>query len=344
MVTIIPHTTRASGTVLTASIYNADHQNHITNATTINDDAAFVDQSNTWTAGQTFNAATVYGVSGAIFRNSNTASLRISGGSSDQAGGHIEFVGGAHATLPNQILYDASTHAFRGQAGSGTPTVTIGGNNVWHGANLTSGALNTIYGYTPVNPTRNVIAGNGLTGGGTLAADRTFTMGTPGTITASSTNSVTATSHTHALTFSIDSGDVTTALGFTPVTNARNVTAGNGLTGGGNLTADRTFTLGTPTSISNTSTNSVTSTSHTHALSFTAAEVYTGSSSSNTDYPIGTPLNLVGSEVNRSASVAVDFSTSNSTDFVTSGGTSLSGTWRGRGRPASGNTLVQRTA
>jgi len=36
MATINPHTTRATGTVLTAAIYNADHENHITNATALN--------------------------------------------------------------------------------------------------------------------------------------------------------------------------------------------------------------------------------------------------------------------------------------------------------------------
>ncbi|MBL3684524.1 hypothetical protein F2981_16485 [Sinorhizobium meliloti] len=46
---------------------------------------------------------------------------------------------------------------------------------------------------------KTIIAGNGLTGGGTLAADRTLTLGTPGDITNSTTNSVTSTSHTHAL-------------------------------------------------------------------------------------------------------------------------------------------------
>lgn len=35
-VTIVPHTTRATGTVLTAAIYNADHQNHVTNAASLN--------------------------------------------------------------------------------------------------------------------------------------------------------------------------------------------------------------------------------------------------------------------------------------------------------------------
>jgi hypothetical protein len=46
----------------------------------------------------------------------------------------------------------------------------------------------------------DIIAGNGLTGGGDLSANRTITMGTPSAITATSSNTVTATSHTHALT------------------------------------------------------------------------------------------------------------------------------------------------
>lgn len=36
MATVNPHTTRATGTVLTAAIYNTDHQNHITNASNVN--------------------------------------------------------------------------------------------------------------------------------------------------------------------------------------------------------------------------------------------------------------------------------------------------------------------
>jgi hypothetical protein len=45
----------------------------------------------------------------------------------------------------------------------------------------------------------NMIAGDGITGGGTIDASRTLTLGTPSTINATSTNAVTATSHTHAL-------------------------------------------------------------------------------------------------------------------------------------------------
>ncbi|MGA9651865.1 hypothetical protein [Pedobacter sp.] len=46
---------------------------------------------------------------------------------------------------------------------------------------------------------KQIIAGNGLTGGGSFGVDRTITMGTPSSITQSSTNSVTSTSHTHAI-------------------------------------------------------------------------------------------------------------------------------------------------
>lgn len=42
-------------------------------------------------------------------------------------------------------------------------------------------------------------AGNGLTGGGTLAANCTFALGTPGKITVSTTNSVGAATHTHEI-------------------------------------------------------------------------------------------------------------------------------------------------
>lgn len=42
MAVINPHTTRATGTVLTAAIYNTDHQNHITNANNLNAELAGV--------------------------------------------------------------------------------------------------------------------------------------------------------------------------------------------------------------------------------------------------------------------------------------------------------------
>lgn len=47
---------------------------------------------------------------------------------------------------------------------------------------------------------KQINAGNGLTGGGDLSANRTLALGTPSTLDAATTNAVTTTSHTHAIT------------------------------------------------------------------------------------------------------------------------------------------------
>ncbi len=52
--------------------------------------------------------------------------------------------------------------------------------------------------YVPV--TRQIFAGNGLTGGGTLGANVTLELGTPSTLSSTTTNSALADSHTHAIT------------------------------------------------------------------------------------------------------------------------------------------------
>ena len=46
---------------------------------------------------------------------------------------------------------------------------------------------------------RTITAGDGLTGGGSLNANRTLSLGTPSTLSGTTSNSVTATSHTHAI-------------------------------------------------------------------------------------------------------------------------------------------------
>ncbi len=103
---------------------------------------------------------------------------------------------------------------------------------------------------TIVRTSRTITAGNGLTGGGDLSADRTLTVGaglgitvnaddvaltTPGSLTATSTNSSTG-SHTHAIDSTIARSAIT-------------ITAGAGLTGGGDLSANRTLTVGAGTLI-----------------------------------------------------------------------------------------------
>lgn len=67
----------------------------------------------------------------------------------------------------------------------------------------------------------SVSAGNGLTGGGTIAANRTLTLGTGGTVSGSSTNAVTASSHTHALDANVyrgtlGSGNISAQSGGSP--------------------------------------------------------------------------------------------------------------------------------
>ena len=52
---------------------------------------------------------------------------------------------------------------------------------------------------------RTITAGNGLTGGGTLNTNRTISLGTPGTLSGATTNNVTSTSHTHAISVATQS-------------------------------------------------------------------------------------------------------------------------------------------
>ena len=199
-------------------------------------------------------------------------------------------------------------------------------------------------------------AGNGLTGGGDLTANRTVTLGTPSSITVSSTNSVSGTSHTHFLDLGSAPirnqaavvSDATSLLlyingtdnntisridsftlrsGFFLADSRLTLTAGNGLTGGGDLSANRTLTLGTPSSITATSTNSVTGTSHTHEIS----------SATIRELIATMGVNLVGTFVFarklNSGSIVLDQTISGSNLAPASTGTTglqsaLSGTWR----------------
>lgn len=213
-----------------------------------------------------------------------------------------------------------------------------------HEISLSSGDINGFLGYTAANAANSIVAGNGMSGGGTIGASRTLTLGTPGGITGSTTNSVSTTSHTHAIT--LNTADIEGFLNYVPARNTTSVAAGDGLTGGGTLGANRTITMGTPSSITNSTGNSVTGTSHTHALSFTAAEVSGSSSNTETNLPIGSLVAVsTGGQVNRRSLSNVYIDSDNSYNYtIKTGGAQLAGGWRSCGRTSSDIYLYQRTS
>jgi hypothetical protein len=167
-------------------------------------------------------------------------------------------------TATNTVTADSHSHAISVVSLQGTTAST-----------LAAGDDSRIVNAVP--NTRTFLAGNGLTGGGGLSANQTIQLGAPSSIGFTTTNTVSATSHTHNV-------DVTSFQGTTSdklmagndsrvlnaVPNTRSVVAGDGLTGGGSLLTDRTVTLGTPSSLSVGSVNTVSSTSHTHAVDITS--------------------------------------------------------------------------
>lgn len=96
------------------------------------------------------------------------------------------------ARLPSSLVQDTRAVA----AGDGL----TGGGDL--SANRTLAVDGTV-----VRTTRTVVAGAGMTGGGALSSNQTISMGIPGSITLTSTNSTTATSHTHEI-----SGDTFRAM------------------------------------------------------------------------------------------------------------------------------------
>ena len=111
----------------------------------------------------------------------------------------------------NKAYVDASLN------GDGSGLTNLNGSNITTGTVADARLPTTI-----VRTSRNIIAGNGLTGGGTLTADRTFTVGAGDGITVGTT------------TVGVDSSVVRTS---------RTITAGDGLSGGGSLDGDRSLSV-----------------------------------------------------------------------------------------------------
>jgi hypothetical protein len=119
--------------------------------------------------------------------------------------------GGGNFSTPRTFSLNGQALAIHNLTGTGI-VVRDGGSSFvvrslvgGDGINMTngsgvSGAPTIAVDSSVVRTTREVNSGNGLTGGGTLANNRTISMGTPSSITATSVNEVTSGSHTHAIT------------------------------------------------------------------------------------------------------------------------------------------------
>lgn len=136
---------------------------------------------------------------------------------------------------------------------------------------LTAGALPA----TIVYQTRTITAGNGLTGGGDLSANRTLNVGAGTGITVNASDVALNTANTRNADHA-----------------AISVLAGNGLTGGGTIEANRTVTLGTPATLTQATDNTATASSHTHAVGAGIARFASavgGAVTVSTADPSGTP-------------------------------------------------------
>ena len=127
-----------------------------------------------------------------------------------------------------------------------------------HNTNIGTGATNYAAGnhtHSYANNSLTLTAGDGLSGGGNLTANRSFAVDS--TVVRTSGNQTLAGVKTFSSTIAGNiSGNAGTATTATTATNcSRQVIAGNGLSGGGTLTADRTVAVGAGDGISVASTS-----------------------------------------------------------------------------------------
>ena len=299
-------------------------------------------------AGSTLDADLLDGMDSTAFYRNNAAFGTTGNLTITNAAPSIVLQDSTASSYNTRIIVDGNNLAFQKSTDLSTWTTfmlmemdttaaTLNGSSIWTDTNTTTAVINGKIGYTPSNAANSITAGNGLTGGGTLAATRTVTLGTPSAITNATTNSVTSTSHTHELT--LTAADIASILGYTPA----------------NI-ASPAFT-GTPTAptqaAGNNTTRLATTAFVTTALSgtLTLSDIlYTGTTRDNLNYPVGTTLWVYtgGFSYDRNVAVPVVLRTDNRFFTVTGeamAGTALSGTWRSRGMgPDAQHVFVQRVS
>ena len=124
---------------------------------------------------------------------------------------------------------------------------------------------------TVVRTSRTIISGGGLTGGGDLSANRTVAVGAGDGI-------------------AVNADDV--AVDATVVRTSRVLTAGNGLTGGGSLAADRTFDVGAGNGIS-VAADSV-AVDQSYGFAWTGAQSWAAASTFNGSFTLNNNLAITG--------------------------------------------------
>ena len=179
------------GSATTATSFTVDAQGRLTAASSVTVTPAWADVTGKPTTLEG------YGITdAALAARTITAGTGLTGGGDLTANRTIALANtavaaGSYGSATAMSTFTVDTQGRLTAAGSVTVTPA------W--ASVT-GKPTTLAGYGITDAAlaaRNIVAGNGLTGGGNLTADRTLTMGTPGTLNGASTNAVSTTSHTH---------------------------------------------------------------------------------------------------------------------------------------------------
>lgn len=191
------------------------------------------------------------------------------------------------------------------QAVPSASTTTLGRTRYATSAEVTTGTASD-RAVTPASMAgRTINAGNGLTGGGTLNADRTIDLGTPSSCSGSTSNSASASTHTHQILAAS-----TTVSGAT-----RYATSSESISG-------------------SSASEAVTPAGMKAALQ-SSLVMYEGGTVDNLDFPIGDVVFVAHPSPlpPRNSIVPIYLNNGSNNSYVTSGsaGDKLLGTWRSRG-------------